>query len=143
MKNIKSKAILLVLVIISFISCKNPNDSLPKGMLTGNDWFVEKGNQNDLYTSSITIRFNNDNNSVEAWEPDGNHRACNCTDGSYTINEERNQLVIKGIENDNCPWMKFLNGTYIYVYDKSRDGFNKFMFKKEKIIITHYFNEKR
>lgn len=143
MRNIMDKAIILVLFIMSFYSCTNPKDSLPKGMLTGNDWFVEEGNQNNLYKSTIEIRFNNDSNSVEAWEADGNHRACNCTEGSYTINDKRNQIIIQGIENENCPWMKSLNGTYNYIYDKSRDGFNKFMFKKDEIIITHYFNENR
>jgi hypothetical protein len=143
MKNIMNKAIILVLVIMSFFSCTNPKDSLPKGMLTGNDWFVEEGNQNNLYKSSIAIRFNNDNNSIEVWEVQGNHRACNCIGGSYTINEKGNQLIINEVENENCPWMKSLNGTYNYIYDKSRDGFNKFMFKKDEIIITHYFNDNR
>jgi hypothetical protein len=143
MKKNKTKLILTIFVLITFLGCTNPKESLPNGILTRNDWFVEEGNQNNLYKSTIEIRFNYDSNSVEAWEADGNHRACNCTEGSYTINDKRNQIIIQGIENENCPWMKSLNGTYIYVYDKSRDGYNKFMFKKEQIIITHYFYEDR
>jgi len=135
-------------MILFLIGCSNPEKELPRGTLTGNEWFVEKGNPNHVYKESIWLKFqggSNDmpDNTVEAWEGGESLKSCVCNNGHYTINENRNQITISGINNPNCPWMSELNGTYIYNYDASRDGHNKYMFVKDEIILTHLFNESR
>ena len=138
-----------VLFLLAFIvGCSNPEIELPSGTLTGNEWFVEKGNPNDNYKSSIWLKFQGGSssgadNTVEAWEGGSSTRSCVCNGGHYTINDNRNQITISGLNNSNCPWMGNLNGTYSYHYDKSRDGFNKYMFTKGNIVITHLHDEKR
>ena len=129
-------------------SCSNPEKELPRGTLTGNEWFVEKGNPNTMYAASIWLKFQGGSssmpdNTVEAWEGGNSTKSCVCDGGHYTINEARNQITISGINNSNCPWMNNLNGTYEYIYDGSRDGYNKFMFKKGDLLITHLFDENR
>ena len=138
------------ILLTSFIltSCSNPEKELPRGTLTGNEWFVEKGNTNTMYEASIWLKFQGGNssmpdNTVEAWEGGNSTKSCVCDGGHYTINEARNQITISGLSNSNCPWMSSLNGTYSYQYDKSRDGYNKYMFSKGNLVITHLFNENR
>ena len=138
----------LVAILVYFFTYSNPKKELPRGTLTGNEWFVEKGNPNDIYEASIWLKFQGGSNSmpdntVEVWEGGVSTKSCVCNGGHYTINEARNSITIKGLVNNNCPWMNDLNGTYKYVYDDSRDGFNKFMFRKGNIIITHLFDENR
>jgi hypothetical protein len=148
---VKKKLTKLVTVIFTYIyltSCSNPEKVLPKGTLTGNNWFVEKGNPNTIYETSIWLKFQGGNssmpnNTVEAWEGGNSTKSCECDKGQYKINETRNQIIISGLINKNCPWMSTLNGTYIYYYDKSRDGYNKFMFRKENLTITHSFSQNR
>lgn len=138
-------AIFFASVIIT--SCSNAEKELPKGVLTGNAWFVSQGNPNSTYSTVILLRFKGDNgsasgNTVKAWEGDGVSNSCVCNGGYYTINAARNQITISGLSNSNCPWMEDLNGTYSYHYDKSRDGYLKYMFKKEKLEIRHLEDEK-
>ena len=146
------KKILSILYVISITiilaSCSNPKQELPRGTLTGNEWFVEKGNPNNMYEASIWLKFQGGNismpdNTVEAWEGGNSTKSCVCDGGHYTINDARNQITISGLSNSNCPWMNELNGTYTYVYDASRDGFNKYMFSKDQLVITHLFEENR
>ena len=59
------------------------------------------------------------------------------------INDASNEIVISGVSNDNCPWMSELNGKYKYVYDGSKDGYNKYMFRKGNLVLTHLFDENR
>jgi len=138
----------LVAMLIYIFTYSIPIKELTRGTLTGNEWFVEKGNPNDIYDASIWLKFQGGSNAipdhtVEVWEGGVSKKSCVCNGGRYTINEASNSIKIKGLVNKNCPWMNQLNGTYKYVYDDSRDGFNKFMFRKGNIIITHLFDENR
>ena len=138
----------VIFASIILTSCSNPEKELPKGTLTGNEWFVEKGNPNTMYEASIWLKFQGGSifgpdNTVEAWEGGNSTKSCVCDGGHYTINEARNQITISGISNSNCPWMSSLNGTYSYQYDESRDGYNKYMFRKGDLQITHLFDENR
>jgi hypothetical protein len=143
-----SKSFGLITFLIALTCCSNPEKELPRGTLTGNEWFIEEGNPNSTYNASIWLKFQGNSNSksdntVEAWEGGSSSKSCVCDGGNYTINNARNQITISGISNNNCPWMNELNGTYTYYYDESRDGYNKFMFKKGKLILTHLFEENR
>jgi hypothetical protein len=148
----KAQKLLIIGITVSIwiylLFSPNPAKELPRGTLTGNEWFVEKGNPNDMYDASIWLKFqggtiSSTENTVEAWEGGISTKSCVCDGGTYKINDERNQIIISGLRNENCPWMNELNGTYRYVYDASRDGHNKFMFKKGSLVITHLFDENR
>ena len=80
--------------------------------------------------------------NVEIWEGGTGTKSCLCS-GRYTLNKNKKVLEMYGIRNINCPWMSKLNGRYKYIYKDTRDGFNKYMFKKGNITITHLFNENR
>ena len=141
----RSKKLILIFLCFILISC-NPEKELPRGTLTGNSWFVEQGNPNTLYDASIWLSFTggsifDSETTVTAWEGGSSTKSCICEGGEYTINDNRNEIVICNINNPNCPWMSKLNGTYKYQYDGNRDGYNKFMFRKENIVITHLFDE--
>ena len=148
MKIFVSSMSVVVFTSLVITSCADPEKELPRGTLTGNEWFVEKGNPNAMYVSSIWLKFQGGSvdmpdNTVEAWEGGTSTRSCICDGGHYKINEERNQIVISGLNNVNCPWMSALNGTYNYRYDESRDGYNKYMFSNAGITLTHLFDESR
>ena len=148
MKKLMTSFLAIISTSILFTSCTNPEKELPRGTLTGNEWFVEKGNPNNMYEESIWLKFQGGSssmpdNAVEAWEGGNSTKSCVCDGGHYTINEARNQITISGISNSNCPWMSSLNGTYSYQYDESRDGYNKYMFRKGDLQITHLFDENR
>jgi hypothetical protein len=148
----KAQKLLIIGITVStwiyLLFSPNPSKELPRGTLTGNEWFVEKGNPNNMYDASIWLKFqggtsSGSENTVEAWEGGISTKSCVCDGGTYRINDERNQIIISGLRNENCPWMNVLNGTYRYLYDASRDGHNKFMFKKGNLVITHLFDENR
>lgn len=123
-----------------FTGCSNPDKELPKGILTGNKWFVENGNPNTLYGVNIELKFMAESgNTVKVWEG-GSTKSCIC-EGHFTLNEQNSKLQISDLNNTNCPWMSQLNGIYTYVYDSSRDGYNKYMFKNGDILLTHFFYE--
>lgn len=148
MKNLMRSFGLLIFTSILLTSCSNPEKELPKGTLTGNEWFIEEGNSNTMYKASIWLKFQGGNssmpdNTVEAWEGGNSTKSCVCDVGHYTINEARNQITISGLNNSNCQWMNNLNGIYSYHYDKSREGYNKYMFRKGYLVITHLFDENR
>jgi hypothetical protein len=146
-KSIKILGFYLLYSIV-FIGCGNPQKELPGGILTGNEWFVESGNPNSMYDASIWLKFQggsmaSNENTVEVWEGGTSTKSCVCDGGHYIINESRNQIVITGLTNSNCPWMSNLNGAYTYAYDASRDGYNKYRFNKGNLVITHLFDENR
>ncbi len=148
MKSFTSGILVILVSLLMTSGCANPEKELPRGTLTGNEWFVESGNPNTWYEASIWLKFQGGSssmpdNTVEAWEGGTGTRSCVCNGGHYTINEERNQIIISGLVNSNCPWMSSLNGTYAYRYDESRDGYNKYMFVKGNLVLTHLFDESR
>lgn len=140
------KIIKFYFIFFCLSGCANPEKELPTGALINNDWFVEKGNPNHSYDGSIFIKFQKDkqgeSQKLQIWEGDEKTPSCLC-DGYYSLNTQRDRIKIYGLNNANCPWINSLNGTYIYLYNASRDGYNKFTFKNEKIQITHCFNENR
>ena len=138
----KKKFLLMLQISFTAIvlsSCSNPENELPRSVLTGNDWFVDEGNPNNLYSATIRLQFHD--GKVDAWEGTS-AKSCTCN-GDYTINEARNQFIINGLGNNNCPWMSELNGTYSYKYNASNLGYTKYMFVKGKLVIRHLLDESR
>lgn len=109
-------AILFVLIALS--SCEDPN-SFPSSKLTRGIWMCNS-QLSQLYASNnikvtVSLKFTGKKGegSVEVYEGSGRTKSCVCN-GSYSLGSDRKSLQISGLNNDNCPWMNKLNGSYVY-----------------------------
>ena len=117
------KKILFIASILafSFNSCSEAYQTIPIDKLKGSKWdgccwgVDQKLHQNyEHWGTSLEFYGTSGSGVVEAKELGDNGRVACLTEGSYSVDIEKQTITLRFKYNSNCPWTSKLNGTYQY-----------------------------